>query len=514
MVGIRPDEISSILRKQLAGFESEVDIYERGKVLQVGDGIARVYGLSKVMASELVEFPNGVFGMVLNLEEDNVGCVLFGDSNLVKEGDEVKRTGRLASIPVGMELLGRVVNPLGNPLDGKGPINHEQFNPIERKARGVLERQPVKQPLQTGITAIDAMIPIGRGQRELIIGDRQTGKTAVAVDTIINQKYTHSEEAKKLGIKPVYCVYVAVGQKNSTVAQVVSKLHEYGAMDYTVVVVASASDSAPMQYIAPYAGAAIGEYFRDKGMDALCIYDDLSKQAVAYRELSLLLRRPPGREAYPGDVFYLHSRLLERASKLSDELGGGSLTALPIIETQAGDVSAYIPTNVISITDGQIYLEPNLFNSGVRPAINVGISVSRVGGNAQIKAMKKVAGSLKIDLAQYRELEAFARFGSDLDASTKKVLARGERLVELLKQGQYAPVPVEKQVVIIYAGTRGYIDEIPTASVKKYEKELLEYVENQAPDIFENIKTQKDISEETENKLKEILQKFNSIFKP
>ncbi len=514
MVGIRPDEISSILRKQLAGFESEVDIYERGKVLQVGDGIARVYGLSKVMASELVEFPNGVFGMVLNLEEDNVGCVLFGDSNLVKEGDEVKRTGRLASIPVGMELLGRVIDPLGKPLDGKGPYNIEQYNPIERKARGVLERQPVKQPLQTGITAIDAMIPIGRGQRELIIGDRQTGKTAVAIDAIINQKYTHTEEAKKLGIKPVYCVYVAVGQKNSTVAQVVSKLQEHGAMDYTVVVVASASDSAPMQYIAPYAGAAIGEYFRDKGMDALCVYDDLSKQAVAYRELSLLLRRPPGREAYPGDVFYLHSRLLERASKLSDELGGGSLTALPIIETQAGDVSAYIPTNVISITDGQIYLEPNLFNSGVRPAINVGISVSRVGGNAQIKAMKKVVGSLKIDLAQYRELEAFARFGSDLDAATKKVLARGERLVELLKQGQYAPVPVEKQVVAIYAGTKGYIDEIPTFAIKKYEKELLDYIENHAPEIFENIKTQKDISEETENKLKEIIQKFNSIFKP
>ncbi len=514
MVGIRPDEISSILRKQLAGFESEVDIYERGKVLQVGDGIARVYGLSKVMASELVEFPNGVFGMVLNLEEDNVGCVLFGDSNLVKEGDEVKRTGRLASIPVGMELLGRVIDPLGKTLDGKGPYNIEQYNPIERKARGVLERQPVKQPLQTGITAIDAMIPIGRGQRELIIGDRQTGKTAVAIDAIINQKYTHTEEAKKLGIKPVYCVYVAVGQKNSTVAQVVSKLQEHGAMDYTVVVVASASDSAPMQYIAPYAGAAIGEYFRDKGMDALCVYDDLSKQAVAYRELSLLLRRPPGREAYPGDVFYLHSRLLERASKLSEELGGGSLTALPIIETQAGDVSAYIPTNVISITDGQIYLEPNLFNSGVRPAINVGISVSRVGGNAQIKAMKKVAGSLKIDLAQYRELEAFARFGSDLDAATKKVLARGERLVELLKQGQYAPVPVEKQVVAIYAGTKGYIDEIPTPAIKKYEKELLEYVENQAPEIFENIKTQKDISEETENKLKEVIEKFNSIFKP
>jgi F-type H+-transporting ATPase subunit alpha len=514
MVGIRPDEISSIIRKQLAGFESEVDIYERGKVLQVGDGIARVYGLSKVMASELVEFPNGVFGMVLNLEEDNVGCVLFGDSNLVKEGDEVKRTGRLASVPVGMELLGRVIDPLGKPLDGKPAITPEQYNPIERKARGVLERQPVKQPLQTGITAIDAMIPIGRGQRELIIGDRQTGKTAVAIDTIVNQKYTHTEEAKRLGIKPVYCVYVAVGQKNSTVAQVVDKLKEHGAMDYTVVVVASASDSAPLQYIAPYSGAAIGEYFRDKGMDALCIYDDLSKQAVAYRELSLLLRRPPGREAYPGDVFYLHSRLLERASKLSDELGGGSLTALPIIETQAGDVSAYIPTNVISITDGQIYLEPNLFNAGVRPAINVGISVSRVGGNAQIKAMKKVAGSLKIDLAQFRELEAFARFGSDLDAATRKVLAKGERLVELLKQGQYTPVPVEKQVVAIYAGTRGYLDNFPTSSVKKYEKELLEYIENQEPSIFENIKTKKDLDEETENKIKAVLEKFNTIFKP
>lgn len=391
MAEVRPDEISAILRKQLSGFESEVDIYDVGTVLQVGDGIARVYGLSQVMASELVEFPNDVFGMVLNLEEDSVGCVLFGDTTLVKEGDTVKRTKRVASMPVGDAMLGRVITPLGVPIDGKGPINTTGFLPIERKALGVVQRQPVKEPLQTGIIAVDAMIPIGRGQRELIIGDRQTGKTAVAIDAIINQKYTHTEEAKALGINPVYCVYVAIGQKESTVAQVVAKLQEKGAMEYTTVISAGASDPAPLQFIAPYAGATIGEYFRDNGKHALCIYDDLSKQAQAYRELSLLLRRPPGREAYPGDVFYLHSRLLERASKLSDAEGGGSLTALPIIETQQGDVSAYIPTNVISITDGQIYLESNLFNAGVRPAINVGISVSRVGGNAQIKAMKKVA---------------------------------------------------------------------------------------------------------------------------
>ncbi|MDP3441319.1 MAG: F0F1 ATP synthase subunit alpha, partial [Ignavibacteria bacterium] len=477
MAEIRPDEISAILRKQLAGFDNDVDVYDVGTVLQVGDGIARVYGLSNVMASELVEFPNDVTGMVLNLDEDSVGCVLFGESSLIKEGDTVKRTKRVASFPVGDKMLGRVVTPLGEPVDGKGAVQFDKYMPIERKALGVIQRQPVKEPLQTGIGAIDAMIPIGRGQRELIIGDRQTGKTAIAIDAIINQKYTHTEEAKKIGVKPVFCVYVAIGQKNSTVAQVVAKLQEAGAMEYTTIVSAPASSPAPLQYIAPYSGATLGEFFRDNGKHALVIYDDLSKQAAAYRELSLLLRRPPGREAYPGDVFYLHSRLLERSSKLSDDLGGGSLTALPIIETQQGDVSAYIPTNVISITDGQIYLEPSLFNSGVRPAINVGISVSRVGGNAQIKAMKKVAGSLKLDLAQYRELEAFAKFGSDLDKSTKRTLSKGARLVELLKQGQYAPVPIEKQVVAIYIGTNNYFDSIEVKDVKRFEKEFLEYVE-------------------------------------
>ena len=513
MAEVRPDEISEILRKQLTGFESEVDIYDVGTVLQVGDGIAIVYGLSQVMASELVEFPNDVFGMVLNLEEDSVGVVLFGESTKVKEGDVVKRTKRVASMPVGEEMLGRVITPLGIPIDGKGPIKTEKFLPIERKALGVIQRQPVKEPLQTGITAIDAMIPIGRGQRELIIGDRQTGKTAVAIDAIINQKYTHSEEAKELGIKPVYCVYVAIGQKESTVAQVVAKLEEHGAMAYTTVIAASASDPAPLQFIAPYSGATLGEFFRDSGRHALCIYDDLSKQAQAYRELSLLLRRPPGREAYPGDVFYLHSRLLERASKLSDELGGGSLTALPVIETQQGDVSAYIPTNVISITDGQIYLESNLFNAGVRPAINVGISVSRVGGNAQIKAMKKVAGSLKLDLAQYRELEAFAKFGSDLDKATQATLAKGSRLVELLKQGQYSPVPVEKQVVSIYLGTRGYMDSISVHDIKRFEKEILEFIEVKYKQIFENIKKEKDLSKETEELIKKAAEEFLPTFK-
>uniref|UniRef100_A0A7V2ZLC9 ATP synthase subunit alpha n=1 Tax=Ignavibacterium album TaxID=591197 RepID=A0A7V2ZLC9_9BACT len=513
MAEVRPDEISEILRKQLTGFESEVDIYDVGTVLQVGDGIARVYGLSQVMASELVEFPNDVFGMVLNLEEDSVGVVLFGESTKVKEGDTVKRTKRVASMPVGEEMLGRVITPLGIPIDGKGPIKTEKFLPIERKALGVIQRQPVKEPLQTGIAAIDAMIPIGRGQRELIIGDRQTGKTAVAIDAIINQKYTHTEEAKALGIKPVYCVYVAVGQKESTVAQVVAKLEEHGAMAYTTVITASASDPAPLQFIAPYSGATLGEFFRDSGRHALCIYDDLSKQAQAYRELSLLLRRPPGREAYPGDVFYLHSRLLERASKLSDELGGGSLTALPVIETQQGDVSAYIPTNVISITDGQIYLESNLFNAGVRPAINVGISVSRVGGNAQIKAMKKVAGSLKLDLAQYRELEAFAKFGSDLDKATQATLAKGSRLVELLKQGQYSPVPVERQVVSIYLGTRGYMDSIAVHDIKRFEKEILEFIGVKYNQIFENIKKEKDLSKETEELIKKAAEEFLPTFK-
>lgn len=513
MAEIRPDEVSAILRKQLAGFENETDIYEVGIVLQVGDGIARVYGLSKVMASELVEFPNDVMGMVLNLEEDSVGCVLFGESSLIKEGDTVKRTNRVASFPVGDKLLGRVVDPLGVPLDGKGTVQFEKYMPIERKAFGIIQRQPVKEPLQTGITAIDSMIPIGRGQRELIIGDRQTGKTAIAIDTIINQKNTHTEEAKKNGINPVYCVYVAIGQKNSTVAQVVAKLEEAGAMEYTTVVAAAASTPAPLQYIAPYSGATLGEFFRDNGKHSLVIYDDLSKQAVAYRELSLLLRRPPGREAYPGDVFYLHSRLLERASKLSDDLGGGSLTALPIIETQQGDVSAYIPTNVISITDGQIYLEPNLFNAGVRPAINVGISVSRVGGNAQIKGMKKVAGSLKLDLAQYRELEAFAKFGSDLDKSTLRTLGKGARLVELLKQGQYAPVPVEKQVLSVYVGTNNYFESIEVKDVKRFEKEYLEYVELKYPQILENIRKTKEMKDDTVQLVKKSVEEFIERFK-
>jgi F-type H+-transporting ATPase subunit alpha len=513
MAEVRPDEISAILRKQLSGFESEMDIYDVGTVLQVGDGIARVYGLSKVMASELVEFPNDVFGMVLNLEEDSVGCVLFGDSTLVKEGDTVKRTKRVASLPVGEDMAGRVVNPLGIPIDGKGSISTDKYYPIERKALGVIQRQPVKEPLQTGVVAIDAMIPIGRGQRELIIGDRQTGKTAVAVDTIINQKHTHTKEAAKLGIKPVYCIYVAIGQKSSTIAQVVAKLQEHGAMDYTTVISASASEPSPLQFVAPYSGASLGEYFRDNGKHALVIYDDLSKQAAAYRELSLLLRRPPGREAYPGDVFYLHSRLLERASKLSEDLGGGSLTALPIIETQQGDVSAYIPTNVISITDGQIYLESNLFNAGVRPAINVGISVSRVGGNAQIKAMKKVAGTLKLDLAQYRELEAFAKFGSDLDKATQRTLAKGERLVELLKQGQYSPVPVERQVVAIYLGTNGYLDTIPVHDIKRFEKEVLEFIEVKHNNIFEIIKSANSISEEIIDQIKKAAEEFLAVFK-
>ena len=513
MAEVRPDEISAILRKQLSGFESEMDVYDVGTVLQVGDGIARVYGLTKVMASELVEFPNDVFGMVLNLEEDSVGCVLFGDSTLVKEGDTVKRTKRVASVPVGEEMLGRVVNPLGIPIDGKGSISTNKFYPIERKALGVIQRQPVNEPLQTGIAAIDAMIPIGRGQRELIIGDRQTAKTAIAIDAIINQKYTHTAEAAELGIKPVYCVYVAIGQKSSTIAQVVAKLREHEAMDYTTVISASASEPSPLQFIAPYSGASLGEYFRDNGKHALVIYDDLSKQAASYRELSLLLRRPPGREAYPGDVFYLHSRLLERASKLSDDLGGGSLTALPIIETQQGDVSAYIPTNVISITDGQIYLESNLFNAGVRPAINVGISVSRVGGNAQIKAMKKVAGSLRTDLAQFRELEAFSKFGSDLDKITLRTLAKGSRLVELLKQNQYSPLLVERQVVVIYLGTNGYLDTISVHDVKRFEKEILEYIEVKYDNVFMSIKKDKNISEEIIGEIKKVAEEFLAVFK-
>ncbi len=512
MADVRPEEISAILRRQLAGFEKESDIYEVGTVLQVGDGVARVYGLTKVMSSELVEFPNGVVGMVLNLEEDNVGCVLFGDDRLVKEGDQVRRTGRIASVPVGEGLIGRVVNPLGVPIDGKGDVKESAFFPIERKALGVIDRQPVTEPLQTGIKAIDALIPIGRGQRELIIGDRQTGKTVVAVDAIINQRYTHTKEAQAQGIKPVYCVYVAIGQKGSTVANVVATLEKYGAMEYTTVVMASASDPAPLQFIAPYSGASMGEYFRDSGRHSLVIYDDLSKQAAAYRQVSLLLRRPPGREAYPGDVFYLHSRLLERAAKLSDRLGGGSLTALPVIETQAGDVSAYIPTNVISITDGQIYLEPNLFNAGVRPALNVGISVSRVGGNAQIKAMKKVAGPLKLEMAQFRALEAFAKFGSDLDKTTQQQLRRGSRLMEIMKQAQYSPVPVEEQIVAIWAVTNGYMDELPVEDVKRFESELLDYVRNGHPDLIEMIGKGKDMSDDVKSKLKTVLGQFSERF--
>ena len=506
-VEVKPDEISAIIKRQLEGFEREADIYDVGTVLQVGDGIARVYGLSKVMASELVEFPNEVMGMVLNLEEDSVGCVLFGDDRLIKEGDTVKRTGRIVEVPVGKELLGRVVNPLGVAIDGRGPIDAKHFLPVERKAPGVIYRQPVKEPLQTGLKAIDSMIPIGRGQRELIIGDRQTGKTAIAVDTIINQKDTQKTD------HPVYCIYVAIGQKQSTVAQVVKTLEQYGAMDYTVVVSATASEPAPLQYLAPYAGCAMGEYFRDNGMHALVIYDDLSKHAWAYRQMSLLLRRPPGREAYPGDIFYLHSRLLERAAKLSDEKGGGSLTALPIIETQLGDVSAYIPTNVISITDGQIYLEPSLFYAGQRPAINVGISVSRVGGNAQIKAMKQVAGRLRLDLAQYRELEAFAKFGSDLDKATQMQLTRGQRLVEVLKQDQYVPMPVEKQIAIIFAGTAGYLDDLPVDVIRRFEEEYLAFLETKYPEILKEIADKKHISDELRQRMSTAVEEFRTIFK-
>ncbi|KIC92404.1 MULTISPECIES: F0F1 ATP synthase subunit alpha [unclassified Flavihumibacter] len=501
MVDIKPDEISAILRQQLSNFNTSADLEEVGTVLQVGDGIARVYGLNNVRAGELVEFANGVKAIALNLEEDNVGVVLMGESSEIKEGDKVKRTGKIASIKVGDGLAGRVINTLGQPIDGKGPIAGELYEmPLERKAPGVIFREPVKEPLQTGIKAIDAMIPIGRGQRELIIGDRQTGKTAIAVDTIINQK-----EFFKAG-KTVYCIYVAIGQKASTIAGVMKTLEEHGAMEYTTIVAASASDPAPLQFYAPFAGAAIGEFFRDTGRPALIIYDDLSKQAVAYREVSLLLRRPPGREAYPGDVFYLHSRLLERAAKIigKDEVarnmndlpdtikhlvkGGGSLTALPIIETQAGDVSAYIPTNVISITDGQIFLEGNLFNAGIRPAINVGISVSRVGGNAQIKSMKKVAGTLKLDQALYREMEAFSKFGGDLDAATKVVLDKGARNVEILKQAQYSPFSVEKQVAMIYLGTQGLLRDVPVRRVKEFEAQFLLEMENKLPNVLAEFK--------------------------
>jgi F-type H+-transporting ATPase subunit alpha len=513
MIDVRPEEISAILRKQLMGFDNEADTYEIGTVLQVGDGVARVYGLTKVMMSELVEFPNNVIGMVLNLEEDNVGIVLFGDDSLVKEGDTVRRTNRVASVPIGKELLGRVVNPLGMPIDDKGAIATKQTFPIERKAPGVISRQPVKEPLQTGIKAIDALIPIGRGQRELIIGDRQTGKTTIALDTIINQKYTHADEAKQNGIAPVFCIYVAIGQKGSTVANVVATLEEHGAMDYTIVVAANASSPAPLQYIAPFCGCSMGEYFRDNGMHALIIYDDLSKQAAAYRQVSLLLRRPPGREAYPGDVFYLHSRLLERAAKVSNDLKGGSLTALPIIETQAGDVSAYIPTNVISITDGQIYLMSDLFNAGIRPALNIGISVSRVGGNAQIKAMKKIAGPLKLELAMFRELEQFAKFGSDLDTATKQKLIRGFRLTEVMKQPQYSPLPVEKQISFIYCATAGFLDKISEKSVRKFELEFYDFIDNFGNDVLKEIREKKEINADIEKKLNALVEKFIGQFR-
>jgi F-type H+-transporting ATPase subunit alpha len=498
---IRAAEISDIIREQIKDFEQAVEVRETGVVLSTGDGIARVHGLDQVAAGELVEFPGGVRGVVLNLEEDNVGIAIMGDQEAIKEGVEVRRTGRIAEVPVGDALLGRVVDALGNPVDGKGDLSGAETRRIELKAPGIVARQPVTQPLQTGIKAIDAMIPIGRGQRELIIGDRQTGKTAVAIDTIINQRGGD-----------VQCIYVAIGQKRSTVAQVVDKLTRSGAMDYTTVVVASASEPAPMQYISPYSGCTMGEYFRDNGRHALVIYDDLSKQAAAYRQLSLLLRRPPGREAYPGDVFYVHSRLLERAARMSDEEGGGSLTALPIIETQAGDVSAYIPTNVISITDGQIFLETDLFYSGVRPAVNVGISVSRVGGNAQIKAMKKVAGPLRLELAQFREMEAFAQFGSDLDASTKRQLDRGARLVEVMKQGQYVPIPVEKQVAIIYAATKGHLDALPVTVIQRYEAELYAFLEAKHEALLQGIRQKGVLDDDIVSALDTALGDFGKVF--
>ena len=503
---IKTDKITDLLKKQLEKYNNDIDVVEVGEIIEVGDGVARASGLENVMSSELVELSNDVFGMALNLEQDNVGLVLFGDTTKVKEGDIAKRTGKVVEVPVGKEMLGRVVNPLGQPLDGKGPINSSKSLPVERKALGVMARSPVNEPLQTGIKAIDSMVPIGRGQRELIIGDRQTGKTAVAIDAIINQKNTQNSD------NPVFCVYVAIGQKASTVASLVSELEQQGAMEYSVVVAANASDPAPMQYIAPYAGCAMGEFFRDNGQHALIVYDDLSKQAVAYRQMSLVLRRPPGREAFPGDVFYLHSRLLERASKLSDDLGSGSLTALPIIETQEGDVSAYIPTNVISITDGQIYLETNLFNSGIRPAIDVGLSVSRVGGNAQIKAMKKVAGTLRLDLAQYRELEAFAKFGSDLDKATLAQLTRGERMVEILKQNQYVPMTVERQIAIIFAASKGHLDDIEIEKVSEFESNLFDYLEANASDQLSSIKESGDLSDEISKSLDKLISDFKDSF--
>jgi F-type H+-transporting ATPase subunit alpha len=498
---IRSEEITKILREQLGGFSAGVDVSETGTVLSVGDGIARIHGLERCMAGELLALPHGVSGIALNLEEDSVGAVLMGETSEIKAGDEVKRTRRIMSVPVGEAMVGRVINALGQPVDGKGPIATKEYNPIEAIAPGVVERQPVREPLETGVKAIDSMVNIGRGQRELVIGDRQTGKTALAVDTIINQKG-----------KGVICIYVAIGQKRSTVAQVVKTLEDFDAMAHTIVVSATASEPAPFLYIAPYSGCAIGEYFRDQGQHALCIYDDLSKHAAAYREISLLLRRPPGREAYPGDVFYLHSRLLERAAKLSDKNGGGSLTAIPVIETQAGDISAYIPTNVISITDGQIFLESDLFNSGIRPAINVGNSVSRVGGSAQVKAMKAVAGRLRLDLAQYRELAAFAMFASDLDKATQAMLAKGQRMTEILKQDQYAPLPMEKQVAIIFAATNGYLEPYPVTEARRYEKELYTFLETRHPDLLKQIAEKKDIKGELTDKLKAALQEFAGTF--
>jgi F-type H+-transporting ATPase subunit alpha len=501
MAQIRADEIARVLREEIENYEQTLQVAETGYVVTVGDGIARLHGLDKVMAGELIEFPHNVSGIALNLDEDEVGAVMLGEYTEIKEGDEVRRTGRIMSVPVGEAMVGRVVDALGRPIDGKGPIDTTEFSPIERIAPGVIDRKPVKEPLQTGIKAIDAMIPIGRGQRELIIGDRQTGKTAIALDTIINQKG-----------QGVICVYVAIGQKRSTVAQVVKTLETFGAMEYTIVIAATASDPAPMQYIAPYSGCAMGEYFRDKGGHALCIYDDLSKHAASYREISLLLRRPPGREAFPGDVFYLHSRLLERAAKMSDDKGGGSLTALPFIETQAGDVSAYIPTNVISITDGQIYLQADMFNSNVRPAVDVGLSVSRVGGNAQIKAMKQVAGSLRLDLAQYRALAAFAQFGSDLDKASQAQLNRGRRLTEILKQPQYKPLPVEKQVLILYAGTNSFLDDIPVDRCLQFEAELYRHVENGHPEILSTIREKKAIDDALKAQIEAMLKDFKQQF--
>lgn len=498
---MKADEISRLIEQKISGFEKEVDLRETGIVISIGDGIARIYGLENAMSGELLDFPQGITGMSLNLEEDNIGAVIFGEDYKIKEGDLVKRTGRIAQVPVGEALVGRVVDGLGAPIDGKGPIEAKEFRNIEQMAPGVVVRQPVREPLQTGIKAIDSMIPIGRGQRELIIGDRGTGKTVIAIDTIINQKGND-----------VFCIYVAIGQKRSSVARTVDLLTAYGAMEYTTVVAATASDTAPLQYLAPFAGCSMGEYFRDTGRHALIVYDDLSKHAVAYRQVSLLLRRPPAREAYPGDIFYLHSRLLERAAKWDDAHGAGTLTALPIIETQAGDVSAYIPTNVISITDGQIYLEPELFYSGVRPAINVGLSVSRVGGNAQTKAMKQVAGRLRMELAQYREMAAFAKFGSDLDKATQALLARGSRLTELLKQGQYVPIPVEKQVVLLYAGANGYIDDYPESALKKYEQEMTKFIETKYANLLTEIKEKKTIEPATDEKLRKALDEFKGIF--